>query len=691
MSTVMQGDYVALSSDLLRLELMVQRQVLRLRAQHQLVESANRGLYIPDAHVDALLRENGRLNGHGGVVELTALIEESPPDPDSPLHRLGEQFELSPFERDLLLVALAPALDLRFETLYAYVQNDVARKRPSVDLALKLILPDPQERLAVMSLLDVDAPLRRHGLVRLAGDGPLVARFLEVDDRLVAHLLGDTALDERLRVFTHLERDPPSLPSLMLPIPLTERLLAAADYRQLAPGLLFLHGPPGVGKEAAAGGVCAALERALLAADLNAAGNAPPQETLRLLQREAVLAGALLYLLLPVEQAAQAAWLRALSRPDAPIILGATGDGHDLWPDAPFLDFHLPPPGFERRLWAWQEALGNYPLADDAKLPEVAGKFRLGERHIRQAAHYATAAAAAEERSLSAGDLHRAARARSNGALRGLAQKVEPKYGWDDIVLPRQSAELLREVYLSVKHRRQVYEEWGFDEKLALGKGVNALFYGPSGTGKTMAADILAGALGLDLYKIDLATIVSKYIGETEKNLSRIFAAAEASNAILFFDEADALFGKRSEVKDARDRYANIEVAYLLQKMEEYDGVAILATNLRGNIDDAFARRLHHAVEFPFPDAALRNSIWLHVLPAALPRSDDIDFPFLARQFELTGGNIRNVALSAAFLAAEAGRPVEMPHLIVGVARELQKMGKLPTKAAFQEYFPLVR
>jgi SpoVK/Ycf46/Vps4 family AAA+-type ATPase len=206
-----------------------------------------------------------------------------------------------------------------------------------------------------------------------------------------------------------------------------------------------------------------------------------------------------------------------------------------------------------------------------------------------------------------------------------------------------------------------------------------------------MAADILANELGLDLYKIDLSTVVSKYIGETEKNLSAIFAAAQASNAILFFDEADALFGKRSEVKDARDRYANIEIAYLLQKMEEYDGVAVLATNLYSNVDDAFARRLHHLVDFPFPDARYRERIWKQVFPAETPLADDVDYPFLARQFELSGGNIRNVALSAAFMAAEAERPVTMNFLVLGVARELQKMGKLPARADFRDYFELVQ
>jgi SpoVK/Ycf46/Vps4 family AAA+-type ATPase len=224
-----------------------------------------------------------------------------------------------------------------------------------------------------------------------------------------------------------------------------------------------------------------------------------------------------------------------------------------------------------------------------------------------------------------------------------------------------------------------------------LGKGLSSLFSGPSGVGKTMAADILANELGLDLYKIDLATVVSKYIGETEKNLGAIFAAAQASNAILFFDEADALFGKRSEVKDARDRYANIETAYLLQKMEEYDGVAILATNLYSNVDDAFARRLHHVIEFPFPDARHRERMWKQVFPAETPLADDIDFPFLARQFELSGGNIRNVALSAAFIAAEAEYAVTMNFLILGVARELQKMSRMPAKSDFRQYYEVVQ
>ena len=234
--------------------------------------------------------------------------------------------------------------------------------------------------------------------------------------------------------------------------------------------------------------------------------------------------------------------------------------------------------------------------------------------------------------------------------------------------------------------RTQVHERWGFGDKLALGKGLAALFAGPSGTGKTMGAAIIAGELGLDLFKIDLATLVSKYIGETEKNLARIFAEAEHSNAILFFDEADALFGKRSEVKDAHDRYANLEVAYLLQRIEEYDGIVILATNLRKNLDEAFVRRMQFIIEFPFPNESDRRRIWEQIWPAATPREPSLDLGFMARRCEIAGGNIRNIALQAAFLAAANGGRVTMEHLIHATRREYQKMGRVVSETEFAGY-----
>ena len=256
------------------------------------------------------------------------------------------------------------------------------------------------------------------------------------------------------------------------------------------------------------------------------------------------------------------------------------------------------------------------------------------------------------------------------------ARKIVPRYTWRDIVLPDEALAQLREVCERVTHRQRVMGDWGFDRKLSLGKGVNALFAGPSGTGKTMAAEILAGELGLDLYRIELSGVVSKYIGETEQNLDGVFQAAEGSNAILFFDEADALFGKRSEVRDSHDRYANIEISYLLQKFEEYEGVAILATNLRQNLDEAFLRRLAFTIHFPFPDEAERRRIWGRIWPCETPLAKDIDLDLLSRQFKLSGGNIKNIALSAAFLAAEHGGVVTMGHLLQATRREYQKLGK---------------
>ena len=268
----------------------------------------------------------------------------------------------------------------------------------------------------------------------------------------------------------------------------------------------------------------------------------------------------------------------------------------------------------------------------------------------------------------------------SDPKLNTLARKVRPVHGWKDIVLPADALAQLTEMCQRVAQSYRVLGEWGFASKLSTGRGVNALFAGPSGTGKTMAAGILAQELGLELYKIDLSQVVSKYIGETEKNLDSIFTGAENSNIILFFDEADALFGKRSEVRDSHDRYANIEISYLLQKMEEYEGVAILATNLRQNLDEAFVRRLAFSINFPFPDEGDRRLIWSGIWPDGMSFANNVDFDLLARQFKLSGGNIKNVALAAAFLAAADGGIVNISHLLHAVRREFQKLGKVVTE-----------
>jgi hypothetical protein len=335
-----------------------------------------------------------------------------------------------------------------------------------------------------------------------------------------------------------------------------------------------------------------------------------------------------------------------------------------------------------RRIWRREvDAAGAGAAPGD--LAAVGDRFRLSPRQIKDAALTAAGQARLQRprRGSSAPRLTRrelfaAGRSQSGHELGTFARRASAVHAWDDLVVPEEAHRQLRELAARVEHRTLVMDEWGFSARLAGGRGVTALFAGPSGTGKTMAAAVIAAELGLDLFAIDLSTVVSKYIGETEKNLSRVFGAAADSDAILLFDEADALFGKRSEVRDAHDRYANVEIAYLLQRMEEYDGLALLATNLRHHIDEAFIRRLDVIVDFPFPDTAERLRIWRSCLPRSLPLGDDVDLDALARH-RLAGGNIRNAVLGAAYLAARAGGPIGQAEFVAATRRELAKMGKL--------------
>ena len=705
------------------LKLLLHRQVLRLRAASLLREDQFRGLYISDEEVDAILLQGSsnapqspeRSPSVPSMKDLAIRIDSAMADLASrlqatqlaglsiPLFRLARIFGLSPFEQFALLICVAPELDARFETLYSYVQNDVTRKRPTPDLILRLFCSSFEETLAMRVLLSPAAKLLRIPLLRFGADPPdressFLSRPLRAEQRIVDYLLQQSDLDERLRPFASIHSPALSFNNLHLPTSLLEDLQKSADALAEPGGVIFIHGRKGCGKRTIAEAISLQHRRPLLTASLEQLlpDQLPLQHVVQLLQREAHLHGANLFLgsaeaSLGSDAAAQQkrqAFLDSLDPKGFVVFVGSNFQFSMAEAPANYksFSFTIPAPDFAHRTLLWNQAMEamNHGTSADVDAAILANKFILtgGEIHsiCREAAARALLRNSAE--SVSLADIEAAARGQSNQGLRRLAQKVNCIHDWPDLVLPARSIRQLREVCAAEKFRHIVYSQWGYDRRLAQGRGLNILFCGASGTGKTMAAGIIARGLALDLYKIDLSSVVSKYIGETEKQLSQIFHEAGSSNAILFFDEADALFGKRSEVKDAHDRYANVEVAYLLQKMEEYEGIAILATNMRQHLDEAFVRRLAFTVLFPFPGEEDRRRIWAGVWPAEIPLSDSLDFEYLAGRFKLSGGNIKNVALAAAFLAASDGGIITMNHLFHATEREYEKMGKALSEAA---------
>ena len=684
--------------------------------------SANlyRGLYISSQEAERLLSREPGSSVLYKSREDPGASSTSPMENDSQLTRLQRMFRLSPFDLDLILVALAPELDLRYENLYAYLQNDVTKKRPSVDLALNLLCGSAHEKLARRGHLTTEAPLIRQGLIHLIPDPQqlqpvLLAHHLKVDEQIVRLVLGQVSLDSRLAAFVQRVAPPEShetSPSLFEFAQALPGMVKQAEEEQ-RPVRFYFNGPPGSGKREVAAALAERLNAQLIVVDLAqlSVSGIELGQTFKLIFREAWLLDGVLYLagldrIKPEDQ--NRAWrclvdalieqrgilILAGSRPMRPTTREPLG----------FTEVLFTRPDFHQRRAYWQYDLYRAGVRlEGHELDALAGRFGLTSGQIGEAVatarnqmlwRMARQSAAVLDDSLqrptdsrvTLDDLFQAARAQSSRDLETLAHKVEPRHNWDDIVLPKDTRQQLLEIGLRVAHRHRVLNDWGFERKLTLGKGVSALFVGPSGTGKTMAAEIIANDLKLDLYKIDLSSVVSKYIGETEKNLNRIFAAAEEANAILFFDEADALFGKRSEVRDAHDRYANIEISYLLQKMEEYEGLAILTTNLRQNLDQAFLRRLAYTVHFPFPDIPSRQQIWAGIWPPQTPLGDDVDLNFLAREYKLSGGNIKNLALTAAYLAVADGGPVTMAHLIQALRREYQKMGKVLSDSEIQDF-----
>jgi hypothetical protein len=630
-----------------------------------------------------LSRHIARTQGEAAVCEATSHIEAArqqyrdvadSASPPTALDTLCALFGLSPFARDILLMCAGIELDSTFTPLCAAAQGDPQRAFPTFSLALAA-LPD-----AHWSALAPDAPLRHWRLIEVAAAGgpsyaPLTTRPLRLDERVLHYLTGVQHLDEGLAAL--IEPVHPSQELMPTHQAIAQRIVAmwsrAAGTVPLP--VIILYGPDALSARAIAVSACASLGLSVHTVQAHAVPSSPGDlhTFIRLWEREAALHASALLVDCDDDEMMDAnreGSVNALiERAHTALFVTSRERRRVKHRQGVSFEVHRPTTGEQRAVW--HAVLGNWAQRLDGQLDVLTSQFSLNTPAIYAAV---TEANIRQETELCFDMLWDACRNHTRSRLNELAQPVASAVTWDDLVLPKGQKGILHDIVAHVRQRAKVYEAWGFGAKGARGLGISALLAGPSGTGKTLAAEVLANALRLDLYRIDLSAVVSKYIGETEKNLRRIFDVAEEGGAILLFDEADALFGKRSEVKDSHDRYANIEVSYLLQRMECYRGLAILTTNLKSALDTAFLRRIRFVVQFPFPDATQRAEIWRRIFPASTP-TEGLDVSKLA-QLNVAGGNIRNIALSAAFLAADVGKPVRMGHLLHAARSEYSKLEK---------------
>lgn len=614
------------------------------------------------------------------------------------LDTLCATFGLTSFERKVLLMCAGMELDSRFLDLVAAVNPEQRQPAPTFSLALAAFDD------AHWSGLLPDRPLRFWHMLELTPGESLTRSPLRIDERILHYLSGVPSIDERLRGLTKFFIPNGELPTSQSSIAAKVADIWSRTERQSLLPVMQLCGNDSSGKRAIAALACSLLGLRLRVMPSQAVPRAMADLDLflRLCERDAVLDPSGLLLEYddaePADAQSEAVLKRFIENLHSPLLI-STRELHKPV-QRQIISFQVPRATAAEQIQTWNEALGE-DLSLDGRVEMLAAQFSLSAGAIHSIVAQASPAYDSEE-STSAGlapgppvhdfnsnsnskdqkerkdqlaaALWDACRIQSRPRLEGLAQRIEPSATWSDLVLPETEKHVLRHIALHLRQRAKVYHTWGFASKGARGLGISALFAGPSGTGKTMAGEVLASELRLDLYRIDLSQVVSKYIGETEKNLRRVFDAAEEGACLLLFDEADALFGKRSEVKDSHDRYANIEVSYLLQRMESYRGLAILTTNRREALDPAFLRRIRFVVEFPFPEPAQRAEIWRRIFPGQTP-TEGLRIDRLSR-LSVAGGDIRNIAVGAAFLAADAGEPVRMSHLLCAARSEFTKLAR---------------
>jgi ATPase family associated with various cellular activities (AAA) len=608
-----------------------------------------------------LLREFGVLRRLLGDDEhLEKKTEPEPMERPAAIDALATIFELSQFERELLLVCAGVEME---PTIAERCAEMTGRPRGFVTFGLAMgVLPDPH-----WSALAPSAPLRRYRLIEIESGHGLTTAPLHIDERILHYLAGVNQMDQRLEALVAAKGGAEQLSEEQRE--LANEIVATASEELTASAVLHFYGDDADGQENVAASIAHRMGRELFVLHMEdtPAPGADQDQFVALWTREALLLPAYLLLQWGAETPTAAARQLAKRLP-APWLM-ASRTPLRMHQAMQQYEVNKPSPMGQRQLW--EEVLGPAEKSLSAIVDQMAEQFRLSAETIAIVGAAARAAENGDSGQLSR-RLWNACSAVSRPQLEMFAERIVPAKGWNDLILPTLQLQMLQQIAAQARNRMTVYERWGFAAVGRRGLGLSVLFCGVSGTGKTLAAEVLAKELHLDLYRIDLSTVVSKYIGDTEKCLRQVFDAAETGGVLLLFDEADAIFGKRAEVKDSHDRYANIEISYLLQRMESFQGLAILTSNMKSALDTAFQRRLRFIVDFPFPDATHRQAIWKGVFPAATPAENLA--PALLANLNVAGGSIRNIALNAAFMAAEQGSPVRMQHVLEATQLEAVKV-----------------
>jgi len=683
-----------LARRLRRSDLLLLRAVRRQRARPAMrAKGQFWGSVITDDEVDALLRAHGEIDYPVGADGLEDAIAASTAYRDAPGGRfatLRAAFDLDGDDMDLILLSIAPEISAGYGKIFAYLNDNLNQAYLTVDLATRVLRQERRQRLALQSRLLPGGPLIRNRLLLLNppdGMDTHTSRRVHPAPTLIQWLLKSRsiALSEGAKLM-----DTSRIP--FVPMQTNERLEILKGSLNKAITVAIVGGTSGM-REGIAMAVARHAERPLVRVDMERTKSylTQPHE----LVRDLMLDGSIPYLVnVPDTQEEPQIRMQmmnvgtALAELPYPVCVG----GNDRRAVATMLGVDRPnvtvPVGRttnDERIGAWAEALERRDW-DQGKAKEVAERFySVGGTTIERVLERAEAEAGGREPDIET--IWTAAREAARPEFSGLAQRIVPRYAWEDLILPDKIIGQLKHLEQYLAQQETVMHHWGGQKIRPRGYGIKALFSGSPGTGKTMCAEVIAGGLGLDLFKVDLSSVISRWVGETEKNLKEIFDAAEGGSSVVLFDEADSLFGSRGDVKQAQDRFANQEVSFLLQRLEVFEGCAILTTNLQENIDEAFLRRFGAVIEFPMPSPVEREALWNRAIPDMAPRGDDLDLSYMAKQFSLAGGSIINASINACVVAASEGSPVCMKHVIFAVARELYKMGKQINRVHFGEYY----